>query len=371
MSDANLPARGGEKPVAIIEQIRGDLHKMAGQFEAVLPAHIPVDRFIRVVMTAVQNNRDLLACRRQSLLNACIKAATDGLIPDGREGAIVPFGESEDGGPKSEQAQWMPMIGGIRKKARNSGELSDWYAHVVYQGDEFDYELGDNPHIRHKPALNGGRTRPITHAYSIAKLKDGTISREVMNIAEIEEIRKRYSRARRGPWSDPVAYPEMVRKTVLRNHSKSLPMSTDLDTVIRRDDVFYDMSGPAPEEPRGRGRPRNRPSTRAALDHFASGGDGNPEHATDGEVIDNETGEVTAPKRAAERKPDKATPITNFESYREMVMVKCANATEPGVLRAWWVSDEQRKLRNTAGLVSEETGELRDMVEKRVAELEA
>ena len=370
MSDANLPARGDPKPVAIIEQIRGDLHKMAGQFEAVLPAHIPVDRFIRVVMTAVQNNRDLLACRRQSLLNACIKAATDGLIPDGREGAIVPFGESEDGGAKSEQAQWMPMIGGIRKKARNSGELSDWYAHVVYAGDEFDYELGDNPHIRHKPALNGGRTRPITHAYSIAKLKDGTISREVMNIAEIEEIRKRYSRARRGPWSDPVAYPEMVRKTVLRNHSKSLPMSTDLDTVIRRDDVFYDMSGPAPEEPRGRGRPRTRLNTRAALDHFSGGGDPtnpptNPEHATDGEIIENDPPPKETKREAKAKEPK------NFEEYREMVMVKCANTTDAGVLRAWWVSDDQRKLRNTAGLVAEETGELRDMVEKRIADLGA
>uniref|UniRef100_UPI00195373C4 recombinase RecT n=1 Tax=Klebsiella aerogenes TaxID=548 RepID=UPI00195373C4 len=46
-----------------------------------------------------------------------------GLLPDGREGAIVEF---------SGKAQWMPMIGGLRKKVRNSGEIATWEAHVVY-----------------------------------------------------------------------------------------------------------------------------------------------------------------------------------------------------------------------------------------------
>jgi recombination protein RecT len=352
------------RAVSLTERFRSNLFKMEPQFAAALPAHIPVERFARVVMTAIQNNSKLLACTEQSLFNACMRAAQDGLLPDGREGAIVPFGEGEDGASRSENATWMPMIAGIRKKARNSGELTDWYGHVVYQGDEFDYQLGDDPHLHHKPALNGGRQRPITHAYSVAVFKDGTKSREVMNIDEVEDIRKRYAKSRKGPWNDPVAYPEMVVKTVLRHHSKSLPMSTDLDTLIRRDDALYDVSQPA--EHRGPGRPKGariRPPIRVALDHFASGGDGDPGNANDGPVIehvDEKTGEVTGPKLAT-----KAT----FETYRDMVGVTCENAKDGEVLRAWFVGDEQRKLRNKIGLVAEQTGECRDIVDKRVAEL--
>jgi recombination protein RecT len=282
----------GTKTVALIDDVRRDLVKMRPQFENALPAHIPVERFERVVMTALQNNPKLLACRRQSLFNACMRAAQDGLLPDGREGAIVPFGDDGDDGKKSaDTASWMPMILGIRKKARNSGEISDWYAEVVHEGDDFEYVKGDDPHLFHRPSLVGGRTRKITAAYSICKFKDGTIAREVMTIAEVEDVRQKYSRAKKGPWSDPIAYPEMVRKTVARLHSKSLPMSTDLDTLIRRDDELYDMTGASDRA----AKPPRRIGTRSALDHFAGGAatptDGNGhviEHGTDGIVIDNE-----------------------------------------------------------------------------------
>jgi recombination protein RecT len=286
--------------VSLIEDVRRDLQKMEAQFANALPAHIPAERFTRVLMTAIQNNPKLLSCRRQSLFNAAMRCAQDGLLPDGREAAIVPFGDSDDDGKKqSDTASYIPMILGIRKKARNSGEIADWYAEVVHVGDEFDYVLGDDPHLYHKPSLNGGRTRKIKAAYSICKFKDGTIAREVMTIAEIEDVRQKYSRAKKGPWSDPIAYPEMVRKTVARLHSKSLPMSTDLDTLIRRDDELYDMAGASDRAARPK---RVHASTgRPALDHFA-GNDAGPtdgqgqrlESDGDGVIIDNDSSSAGA-----------------------------------------------------------------------------
>jgi recombination protein RecT len=136
---------------------------------------------------------------------------------------------------------------------------------VVQEGDEFDYALGDNPYIHHKPASRGGRTRPVTHAYSIAKFPDGTLSREVMNIDQIKDIQSK-AKAKRGPWSDPIFYPEMCRKTVAKLHSKQLPMSTDLDTLMRRDDDLYNFAGASD---RGN-KVAARPSAMAAFDTFAS-----------------------------------------------------------------------------------------------------
>ncbi|WP_245442947.1 recombinase RecT [Methylobacterium terrae] len=200
------------------------------QFKAALPAHIPVERFKRILLTAVQNNPDLMKLERRSFFNAAMRAAQDGLLPDGRESAIVEF---------KGRAQFMPMIAGIRKKVRNSGEIATWEAHVVFENDEFVYELGDAPVLRHKPALRG-RGKPIA-AYSIAVLKTGEITREVMSIEEIEKVRGA-SRARNaGPWMQ--WWEEMARKTVARRHSKVLPMSTDLDDLMRRDDDLYDFKG--------------------------------------------------------------------------------------------------------------------------------
>jgi recombination protein RecT len=273
---------------------------MEKQFGAALPAHIPAERFIRVCMTAIQNNQKLLACSKQSFFNAAMRCAQDGLLPDGREAAIVPFGEEDEGDgrrTRSDLAGYMPMVAGIRKKVRNSGELKDWHAHVVYEGDLFDYELGDDPYIRHKPK-GGGRARKIMYAYSIAVFNDGTLSRDVMPIQEIEEIRKKFSRSKKGPWSVPESYPEMCIKTVVKHHSKSLPMSTDLDRIMHRDDALYDFKGAA--DVRTPVKPAERPrSVASALDLFA----GDEPAQLEDQAISADQTEQTASESATTQEP--------------------------------------------------------------------
>lgn len=147
---------------------------------------------------------------------------------------------------------------GLRKKVCNSGEIATWDAHVVHENDLFEFELGDNPSIRHQPALdNPGK--PIG-AYSIATLKSGEKSREVMSIAAIEKVRSRSRAKDNGPWVTD--YEEMCRKTVARRQSKVLPMSTDLDDLLRRDDDLYDFEGARDE---AKASEAARPRTLASL----------------------------------------------------------------------------------------------------------
>ena len=121
-------ATRGPNPIA---EIRHGLQAMEEQFKFALPAHIPVERFVRVVMTAIQGNSYLLRADRRSLFSAAMKAAQDGLLADGREGALVPFGE---------EVTWIPMIAGLRKKVRNSGEIATWDVAAVYANDRFEFE---------------------------------------------------------------------------------------------------------------------------------------------------------------------------------------------------------------------------------------
>jgi len=216
-----------------MEAMRGTLTKMSPEFQAALPAQINVDKFIRTTLTAVQMQPELLGADRRSLLGSCMKAAQDGLLVDGREAALVIFRSKE--GPK---VQYMPMIGGVLKKIRNSGELASISAQVAYSADFFEYELGDEEKITHKPFLGGDRGQPIA-VYAVAKTKDGAIYREVMSVSDVEKVRNAIRAGKYGPWVD--WWDEMAKKTVIRRMAKRLPSSADVDQVFESDNDQYDF----------------------------------------------------------------------------------------------------------------------------------
>lgn len=210
-----------------IEAMRGTLTRMTPEFQAALPPQIPVEKFIRTTLTAIQMQPELLSADRRSLLGGCMKAAQDGLLCDGREAALVIFNTKN-----GKMAQYMPMVGGILKKIRNSGELASISAQVVYEKDHFDYELGDDERISHKPYLGKERGAAIA-VYGIAKTKDGAIYREVMSVDEVEQVRKVSRASGNGPWVQ--WWGEMAKKTVIRRLAKRLPSSADVDQVLQSD----------------------------------------------------------------------------------------------------------------------------------------
>jgi len=220
-----------EKDVKPIVVMRQTLERMKQDFHAALPPQIPVDKFIRTTMTAIQMQPDLLETDRRTLLGSCMKAAQDGLLCDGREAALVIFRTKE--GPKT---QYMPMVGGILKKIRNSGELASISANVVYDKDHFEYELGDYEAIKHKPFLGAERGKAIA-VYAIARTKDGAIYREVMSVAEVEKVRMTSRAKDSGPWVQ--WWDEMARKTVIRRIAKRLPSSADVDAVFESDNETF------------------------------------------------------------------------------------------------------------------------------------
>lgn len=221
------------KAIKPVEQLKQSLQKMDGQFKAALPSHITAEKFTRVLMTAVSQTPALVEADRQSLFGACMKAAQDGLLPDGREGAIVTF--NSNGG---KIAQWMPMTAGLLKKMRNSGEIASITSQIVYSGDAFDYYIDDEgEHISHRPLMFGDRGERIG-AYSLLKTKDGAIYIECMNAKQIADVKNVSRSKNNGPWNGPFEE-EMWKKTTLRRLSKRAPMSTDVEEQIRRDDDLF------------------------------------------------------------------------------------------------------------------------------------
>lgn len=267
-------------PVTVIRQ---NLHQMAPQFQAALPAHISVEKFTRVAMTAIQNNPDLAKSDRTSLFGAIVRLAQDGLLPDGRESAIVMFGN---------KAQAMPMIAGVLKKIRQSGDVAKVSAQVVYENDEFVWHLGFDEDVTHNPPpLDQPRGKPIG-AYATAVLKDGSRLLEVMSLEEIEKVRAVSRASKNGPWVQ--WWGEMARKTVMRRLSKRLPMSTDIEDTLDRDET---LPSPASETIE-----YEQPISRLdALEHHIEGSSQPAATELPGEATTPEAGAAAAPDLAEGR----------------------------------------------------------------------
>jgi recombination protein RecT len=224
--------------------------RIAGLKDA-LPKHIDPAKFQRTVMTAAQSNPDLLTADRASLITSCMKCAQDGLLPDGREAALVIYTTRKKEGNQwvsIKTVQYLPMVYGLRKKILQSGEISTLETSVVYRAEvesgAFIFEAGTEAMLRHRPMLDLDDDQitddQIVAAYSVATMKDGSKSFEVMRRSEINKVRQasqtgatgktKYNSTEiippKGPWVD--WFSEMARKTVMRRHSKTLPMSGDL-----------------------------------------------------------------------------------------------------------------------------------------------
>ncbi len=220
------------KQLTPVDSLKQSIKLLEPQFKMALPSHVSVDKFVRTVMTAVQQTPALVNADRTSLFAACMKSASSGLLPNGSESALVLFGD---------KVQFMPMIAGQLRLVRNSGELLSITAQIIHEKDVFKYWVDtDGEHLSHEPNMLSDRG-PVMGAYALAKTKDNAVYIEVMTLAEINDV-KNVSRSKdKGPWAGPFKL-EMYKKTVLRRLIKRLPVSTDLDGAIKADDETYDIS---------------------------------------------------------------------------------------------------------------------------------
>jgi len=218
-----------------------------------LPNHITPEKFIRTIVTAAQTNPDLIACDKPSLWNACIRCAADGLLPDGREAALVPF---------KTKVTYIPMYQGLLKLFRNSGEFRWVGAGIVYDGDEYEHWTDEHgEHFLHRPA-DDNTGKKIRRVYALATTKDGGSFIADMSLSEINK-RRAMSRTTRddSPWK---MWPdEMAKKTAIRQLSKFLPKSSDIEQALERDEE--DEQERVPDTPR-----ITQFDTDAALDAFGA-----------------------------------------------------------------------------------------------------
>lgn len=273
-----MNTKGGltKRNTAVAEQkkdgsLQGLIRAMEPEIKKALPSVITPERFTRMVFTALSSIPKLQQCTPQSFLGAMMQAAQLGLEPNTPIGQayLIPYGNV---------CQFQLGYKGLLDLAYRSGEIKDIQAHEVHENDEFEYELGLEPKLKHIPAKNNRGT--VTMYYAVWHTKTGGYGFEVMSKDDVLEFAQKKSKSfRKGPWQTD--FDAMAKKTVLKQALKYAPIATDFVKAVATDETVKSHITENMED---------EPDETLTIDAEAvSSGDTVPQN------VDPETGEVIPP----------------------------------------------------------------------------
>jgi recombination protein RecT len=213
----------GEKAETPVVKFTRFLDKMKPQIAMALPKHLNADRMARLALTQFSSNPALQECDSVSIAGAIITAAQLGLeIGVNGQAYMIPY---------KGRATFVPGWKGLVDLANRSGRCTVWTG-AVFEGDSFDYALGDSPFVKHKP---GDEDHPdaLLYVYAIGRVRGAEQPVvEVWPMSKIWKHRDRFNKVGKRHYS--FEHPEMyARKIPLLQVLKYMPASIELSTGIQ------------------------------------------------------------------------------------------------------------------------------------------
>ena len=201
------------------------------------------DKMANVLATEIARTPKLAQCDPSSVLMAALRCARYNLEPGEGLACLTPMG-----GRCEFQIEYKGMV----LLMDRTGRLQDINTVVVHETDEFEYyvdtSLDDGYIIRHRRGF--GNRGPMVAVYCVIRLIDGGNYHVVMDREEVEDIRDKAARGSQNPNSPWVKYPAaMWRKTAIKQAAKVCPLSSDIVSADRVDDLA--MVGVAQPPPPG------------------------------------------------------------------------------------------------------------------------
>lgn len=210
------------------ERIKTAIDKRSQDIARALAGMVGVEAFVQqaivAIATAEPDTREkLLKCTPDSFALALLRAAFAGLMLDGRQAALVPYGSV---------ATCMVMVKGRINLISRCESVDAVWAHHVLEGDHFEVLQGTTEQIIHRPKLDRkpGEKAEVTFAYAVVKLKNGSSVHEVVPRWRIDEIRDNFSKAPKSPmWTK--SFPQAAEKVALNRVERLV--DTDAETTRR------------------------------------------------------------------------------------------------------------------------------------------
>lgn len=218
-----------------LDQIRADIEPV------VIDNGKSFDRLKTVFLTAVMQNPDILKCSTTSIKREILKCAADGLVPDSKEAAMVPY---------KGELQYQPMVMGIIKRVKELGGVFSIVCKLVHENDEFVLNEADPDSLVHKsnPFATASERGAVTGGYAVFRDDQKRVMHlETMSIEDFEKVRKASKAPDSPAWKNWTN--EMYRKAVLRRGSKYVPINNDkIRALLERQDDMFDFGQPRQAE---------------------------------------------------------------------------------------------------------------------------
>lgn len=217
-----------------LNEAKAKLDRMKSEIEKIAGSLVSPDELVRFTLNACVKNPKLFECFNtpEGTASVFLSIVTSRIIEipcDGIHGYLIPFFDKQR---SAMICQFMPGYKGFVQLAYANNNIASVNCAAVFEKDDFDFEYGTQPYLRHKPFNGDGGA--LTWAYAVIKLRSGHSEFRVLTAADVLK-RKAVSKARdSGPWKD--WEPEMWAKTAFLSLAKVAPMGNKVARAAQIDD---------------------------------------------------------------------------------------------------------------------------------------
>lgn len=224
----------GETSLNTSMSIADMIKAMEPEIRKALPEVITPERFTRMALTALNTTPKLNECTPMSFLAALMNAAQLGLEPNTPLGQayLIPYKNKS-----VLECQFQIGYKGLMDLSYRNPLVQMIQAQAVYENDYFEYELGLEAKLIHRPVLR--ERGEIVSFYGLFKLTNGGFGFEVMSKEDMDAYAKEYSKAfdtSFSPWKSN--YIGMAKKTVIKQALKYAPIKADFRRALSTDETI-------------------------------------------------------------------------------------------------------------------------------------
>ena len=212
----------------ISEQVLSRIEQFQKDGSMILPKNYSVENHMKSAWLALQEVEDkehhkaLQICTKESIANSLLDMVLQGLSVSKKQGYFIVYG--------NKLIFQRSYFGTIALAKRAGGMVSEPVANVIYDGDDFQYEIDPKTAklaiVKHSQKLENIDNSKIKGAYALVTLADGTTQVTIMSMQQIRAAWEQGATKGNSPAHKNFAE-EMAKKTVIGRACKAIINSSD------------------------------------------------------------------------------------------------------------------------------------------------
>lgn len=212
----------------ISEQVLSRIEQFQKDGSMILPKNYSVENHMKSAWLALQEVEDkehhkaLQICTKESIANSLLDMVLQGLSVSKKQGYFIVYG--------NKLIFQRSYFGTIALAKRAGGMVSEPVANVIYDGDDFLYEIDPKTAkvaiVKHSQKLENIDNSKIKGAYALVTLADGTTQVTIMSMQQIRAAWGQGATKGNSPAHKNFAE-EMAKKTVIGRACKAIINSSD------------------------------------------------------------------------------------------------------------------------------------------------